>query len=80
MQIVVKLFGTVRRFSQSDTPGVWQGEVPAHLSLSGLIQILGTQDTEIAAAAINGEVVPLGTEIPAGATVTLVTPVGGGGF
>jgi sulfur carrier protein ThiS len=78
MRIVVKLYGTLRRFSLADSPGMWQGEVPAHLSLSGLISFLGTQEAEVAAAAINGVVVPLDSEIPSGAVITVVTPVGGG--
>ena len=78
MYISVKLFGTLRRLSGKDTPGLWQGEIPPGTTLLALIGLLGTREAEVAAAAIDGAVVPLETEIPAGATVTLVTPVGGG--
>jgi len=78
MLITVKLFGTLRRLSCKDTPGLWKGEIPPGTSLRALIELLGTREAEVAAAAIDGVVLPLETEIPAGATVTLVTPVGGG--
>jgi sulfur carrier protein ThiS len=78
MFITVKLFGTLRRLSQKETPGVWQGEVPEGSRIKELVEQLGTKEAEVAAAAINGVVCPLDTEIPNGAIVTLVTPVGGG--
>ena len=78
MQLVVKLFGTLRRFSDHATPGLWQGEVPPGINILELISLLGTTDREVAAAAIDGKVMPLETEIPEGAVVTLVTPMGGG--
>ncbi len=78
MHIKLKLFGTLRRFSDPGTPGLWQGDVPSGTRVEDLIIRLGTRTAEVAAAAINGEVIPLESEIPDGATVTLVTPVGGG--
>lgn len=78
MKLVVKLFGTLRRFSNQETPGLWQGEVPSGTTLLGLIALLGTTEQEVAAAAINGKVMPLETEISEDAVVTLVTPMGGG--
>ncbi|HEX9013091.1 MAG TPA: MoaD/ThiS family protein [Anaerolineaceae bacterium] len=77
-EITVKLFGTLRRLSLKDTPGFWKGEIPAGTRIDGLIKLLGTREEEVAAAAINGVVVGIETEIPDGAVVTLVTPVGGG--
>lgn len=78
MRVYVKLFGALRRLSQPETPGVWAGEVPDGLTLRGLIERLGTREAEVAAAAIGDRVYPLETVVPAGAVVTLVTPVGGG--
>jgi sulfur carrier protein ThiS len=76
--IRVKLYGTLRRLSNKTTPGLWQGEIPPGANILELITLLGTREAEVATAALNGVAVPLDTEIPDGATVTLVTPVGGG--
>jgi sulfur carrier protein ThiS len=78
MRVTVKLYETLRRLSQKETPGLWQGEIPAGTTILDLIAILGTTDREVAAAALNGEPAPLEAEIPDGAVVILVTPVGGG--
>ena len=78
MRVTVKLFGTLRRFSAKDTPGIWQGEIPPGCTLSQLIERLGAPEGEVAAAAINGETLPLDTVIPENATLMLVTNVNGG--
>jgi sulfur carrier protein ThiS len=76
--VTVKLYGTLRRLSQPETPGLWQGEVPAGTDIAGLVRLLGTRLDEVAAAAINGEPAPLETRLADGDVVVLVTPVGGG--
>jgi sulfur carrier protein ThiS len=76
--IRVKLYGTLRRLSVEGTPGLWQGEIPDGMNVLELITLLGTREAEVATAAIDGVAVPLDAEIPDNATVTLVTPVGGG--
>lgn len=78
MFVTVKLYGTLRRFSQKGTPGVWNGEIPAGCTLLNLAAHLGAPDDELAAASINGETLPLDTIIPEKATVMLVTHVNGG--
>jgi sulfur carrier protein ThiS len=78
MYIKVKLYGTLRRFSLNETPGVWQGEIPEGACVRDLIAILGSSEAEVAAAALNKEPCCLEDVIPDGAVVTLVTPVGGG--
>jgi sulfur carrier protein ThiS len=78
MFVTVKLFGTLRRLSQKETPGYWRGEIPERSRIVDLITLLGTVEAEVAAAAINGEPYPLEAEIPDGAVVILVTPVNGG--
>jgi sulfur carrier protein ThiS len=78
MRVTVKLFGTLRRFSNPATPGLWQGDLPIGTKIVDLIKILGTTDAEVAAAALNGEACSLETAIPEDTVVTLVTPVGGG--
>lgn len=76
--VTVKLYGTLRRLSLPESPGRWQGELPAGTRVIDLIEILGTTEAEVAAAALDGAPCPLETVIPDGAVVTLVTPVGGG--
>jgi sulfur carrier protein ThiS len=78
MFVTVKLYGTLRRLSLPETPGLWKGEVPAGINVRELINFLGTREGEVANAAINGEVCPLDTLVPENAVVILVTPVGGG--
>ena len=78
MHVTVKLFGTLRRLSSKETPGLWQGEIPEKSRISDLITLLGTKDAEVAAAMLNNESCDLNTEISDGAVVILVTPFGGG--
>ncbi len=78
MFVTVKLFGTVRRLSQPETPGLWQGDIPEGSTVQDLINLLGAPEGEVAAAAVNGETVPFDTPIPDRATVLLVTNVNGG--
>lgn len=78
MFVTVKLYGTLRRFSQKGTPGIWKGEIPAGCTLLNLAALLGAPEEELAAAAINGETLPLDTVIQENSTVMLVTHVNGG--
>jgi sulfur carrier protein ThiS len=78
MKVQVKLYGSLRRLSQKETPGLWQGELPPGTRIRDLIPILGTREAEVAAAAVDGQVCPLDLEIREGMTITLVTHVGGG--
>jgi len=78
MHIKVKLFGTLRRLSRPETPGFWQGEVPAGTRIVDLLEMLGAGKYEANAAAINGQSCALDAEIPDGAEVIIVTPMGGG--
>ena len=78
MQVTVKLFGTLRRFSNPDTPGIWSGEIPEGSTVQDLLKQLGTSERELAAASINNKNVEIYAVIPGDAVVVLVTPVGGG--
>ena len=78
MHVKVKLYGTLRRFSLKETPGVWQGEIPSGTRVRDLIASLGSSEAEVAAAALDNEPCALDDFIPDGAVVMLVTPVGGG--
>ena len=78
MQVTVKLFGTLRRFSNPGTPGMWVGEIPEGSTIRDLAGILGTDEKELAAASINNQNVDFDVVIPGQASVILVTPFGGG--
>jgi len=78
MHITVKLYGTLRRFSLPDMPGLWVGEVAEEMTIGGFLEFIGTTDRELAAAAINDIVVTLDTRLSDGDLLVLVTPVGGG--
>jgi sulfur carrier protein ThiS len=78
MQITVKLYGSLRRFSLPDMPGLWVGEVKDGMTVAGFLEFIGTTDREIAAAAINDHVVSQDTRLSDGDLLVLVTPVGGG--
>jgi molybdopterin converting factor small subunit len=78
MFVRVKLFGTLRRLSQPETPGLWQGEIPSGSRISDLLKIINSGLSEANAAAINGQPSSFDAEIPDGAEVVLVTPMGGG--
>ncbi len=78
IRVTVKLFGTLRRLSSPETPGVWRGEIPENSRISDLITRLGTKEAEVAAAMLNNEACDLNAEISDGAVVVLVTPFGGG--
>lgn len=74
----VHLYGTLRRFSQPGTPGLWQGELPPRARIIDLVHLIGSTTYEVSGACINGNPCSLDAEIPPGADVTLVTPMGGG--
>ncbi|MBD3309247.1 hypothetical protein GF339_22790 [candidate division KSB3 bacterium] len=78
MTVTIRLYGTLRRFSQPDTPGCWHGDVPAGTTIQGLMRQIGVPEREVAAASLNGSVCPFETEIPPDATILLVTPIGAG--
>jgi molybdopterin converting factor small subunit len=76
--VTVRLFGTVRRFSQAGTPGTWRGQVPRGISVRGLIELVGSSDREVAGATVDEEFVGFDHKIMQDAEVKLVTPIGGG--
>ncbi|HVN55768.1 MAG TPA: hypothetical protein VMT46_15655 [Anaerolineaceae bacterium] len=78
MHVTVKLYGTLRRFSLPDTPGIWSGEIPPGSTLLDLAALLGAPAEEVAAGAVNGETLALDTTIPPNAKIMLVTHVNGG--
>lgn len=78
IKVKARLYGTLRRLSKVDTPGLWEGEIPPHTKIEEFIYLLGTTPSEVSNVAMNGKICPLETEIVNGAELVLVTPVGGG--
>ncbi len=78
MHVRVRLFGSLRRLSQPQTQGLWQGEVPLGTTIEELILMLGTVPGEVYVASINGQLVDFESAIPDGAEVILAPAVGGG--
>lgn len=78
MEVRVHLYGTLRRFSQPGTPGFWVGNLPEGSTILHVIEQIGAEPREVAAAAINDRHCPLDTPIPPEAEVLLVTHIGGG--
>ncbi len=78
MEVKVKLFGTLRRYSNSPTKGVWEGEIKKGSSLAELIKIIGISKKEIAAITMNNNLCSLDKEIPEDAQIVMVTHIGGG--
>jgi len=79
LNLRVKLYGTLRRFSEPGAPGLWTGDVPTGARLEDLIRLIGATTAEVAGASIDGELYPFDAEIPPGTEeITLVTPMGGG--
>ena len=78
MWITVKLYGTLRRLSNPETPGLWEGQVPPGMTIKELIHFLGTREEEVAAAAVNRLPAELEQVIQEGDVLMLVTHVGGG--
>lgn len=78
MRIVVKLYGTLRRFSNPSTPGFWTGEIHEHSKIKDLIGILEINKKEIALSTINGAAVDIEEIIPEESEIIFVSHVGAG--
>lgn len=64
MFVNVRLYGTLRRLPNPETPGIWKGNIPKGYTINELITILGTKSGEVAVSCINGNPCPFETEIP----------------
>ncbi len=78
MIIKAKLFGTLRRFSNPQTPGFWCGELPEGSTVNDLIVLIGAEVEEVSAASINGTVKSLDSKIDSNDEIILVTTMGAG--
>ena len=78
MLVTVHLFGSLQRFSQSDTPGIRKMDVPEGSRVEDLIKMLKTKEREVVGSAINSKTCPFETELQDGDDVFLITALGGG--
>ena len=78
MKIVIHLFGTLNRYSQTDTQGIRTMDVPDGSNVLGLLKILKTKDKEVVATVVNGKTCPFDRELQDGDDVYLLTALGGG--
>ena len=78
MNVKVRLFGTLNRFSDPDTPGFRKMDVPGGCSAADLIKMLKAKDKEVVAAVINGKTCPFDRKLQKGDEVYLLTALGGG--
>ncbi len=78
MKIVVKLYGTLRRFSKVPKPGVWEGDVVSGTTVKGILSLLHIPEKEVAAAAVDGRRCELDHTVEETCTLILVSHIGGG--
>jgi sulfur carrier protein ThiS len=78
MIVKVRLFGSARRLSDRQTPGIWQGDIPSGATIADLIDAIGSTQREITAAAVDGQSVAFSTVVDESLDIVLVTAVGGG--
>lgn len=78
MKIIVKLLGTLRKYSDSDSPGRLQVDLPSGSTVTDLIDRITDRRGEAAACAINGHTRRLDTVIDDGDEVVLLSTLGGG--
>lgn len=78
MKIVVKLYGTLRRFSKVPKPGVWEGDVVFGTTIREIFSLLKIPEKEVAAAAVDGRRCDLDFTLEKKCTLILVSHIGGG--
>ena len=78
MVVLLRLYGTLRRFSSPESPGRWSGEVPEGSTIEVALQQLGIPPAEVAGASVDDQLRPMDWKIEHDSVITLVTPVGGG--
>src|SRR5208282_2965922 len=64
MIVTAKLFGTLHRFESPGFPGLWRGSLPSGSTVRDVVQAIGADEREVAAAALNGVMTPLDTTVP----------------
>jgi molybdopterin converting factor small subunit len=78
MKVRIKLYGTLRRLSQTETPGLWEGEISPGITINELLGQLGAGKYEANIAKINGKTCDLDEKILEESEIIIVTPFGGG--
>jgi sulfur carrier protein ThiS len=78
MFVRVRLYDTLRRFSNTNDRGIWEGEISEGSNIKELIKIIGIEEREIACAAIDKKVVPFDAVLKDNDKVMLVTNINGG--
>ena len=75
----VKLYGTLRRFSNTTIRGVWEGQVESEATFRDLLHAIGTTEREVAVVTAAGRRVLLDALVETSPyDIKIVTPVGGG--
>jgi molybdopterin converting factor small subunit len=78
VNVQVKLFGPLRKYSDPDSPGHLRVELPAGSTVADLVSRIANQRGEVAACAVNGRTRKLDTVIQEGDVVMLLSRLGGG--
>lgn len=78
MKVRAFLFGTLRRLSQPDTPGLWEGDISPGITINEFLHQIGAEKYEANAAVINGMSCNLDDKILEESEITIVTRMGAG--
>ena len=77
MKATVHLYGRLRRFSQSETPGLMQVDIPVGSTIEGLIDHIGIDRKQVMATAVNGRACAINRQIHENDEVHLIAQLGG---
>jgi len=77
MKATVYLYGKLRRFSQSETPGLIRVDIPVGSTIQDLVDYLGIDRKEVVATAVNGKACALSRQIGVNEEVHLIAQLGG---
>ena len=77
MKATVYLYGRLRRFSQPETPGLMQVNIPVGARIEDLIDHIGIEPNEVMAAAVNGKACAISRQINEDDEVHLIAQLGG---
>ena len=78
IKILVKLYGSFRRFSDEKTPGLREMILPENSTVRELLEHLGAPEREVFVITINGTHAKRENLIHDNDVVVFVPPVGGG--
>jgi sulfur carrier protein ThiS len=78
MKATVHLYGRLRRFSKSETPGLTRVDIPVGSTIEDLIDHIGIDRKEVMATAVNGKACAMNRQISENDEVHLIAHLGGG--